>query len=425
VIIASLPKGTRLSAESAAARHRINTALLWLQVPALVLFGLCGPMPMSEALLLPLITIVFAAAAAAARGRPVAWTLTSFGLISITLVGIEVSGGSMVAHFHIFVMIAFIALYQAWKSLLAAVLAIAVHHTVIGMLFPDHVFGMHMSGWPLIGMIAFHSGMLLLEVLGILVMWHFAEKAEAENVAATEAAEAERRAAEAAREEAAEFEALAKQAQSDVNVVHGLATQATLIRTGAEEIDRAVENVSVQMQRLTEAVQRISERAHLAMNAASNGRDAATTAAEEVQRLETAMTEIATVNSIISKLAAQTNLLSLNATIEAARAGEFGRGFAVVANEVKQLAAETSSSADNVNVVMDTVIDGTRSVSESFASTSDVVEQIHSIHIEIATSVDNQAAVADEVSRALANVTAATRSIMASIDELTATAGSL
>ncbi|MBL4933255.1 methyl-accepting chemotaxis protein [Clostridium sp. YIM B02565] len=70
--------------------------------------------------------------------------------------------------------------------------------------------------------------------------------------------------------------------------------------------------------------------------------------------------DVGQILSTILEISEQTNLLALNAAIEAARAGESGRGFAVVAEEVRQLAEQSGTSAENIRNIITRVIETTK-----------------------------------------------------------------
>lgn len=78
---------------------------------------------------------------------------------------------------------------------------------------------------------------------------------------------------------------------------------------------------------------------------------------------------------VIDEIASQTNLLSLNASIEAARAGDAGKGFAVVAEEIRKLADQSLSAAQQIGGI----------VQQIQAQTGQMVDAVHQAG-EIVTS---------------------------------------
>jgi len=61
---------------------------------------------------------------------------------------------------------------------------------------------------------------------------------------------------------------------------------------------------------------------------------------------------IQSITEQIQDVSDRTNILAINASIEAARAGEVGKGFRIIANEVRNLATQTGSFAQEIDATI-------------------------------------------------------------------------
>ncbi|ACJ28748.1 Methyl-accepting chemotaxis protein [Shewanella piezotolerans WP3] len=143
---------------------------------------------------------------------------------------------------------------------------------------------------------------------------------------------------------------------------------------------------------------------------------------EVVDSIEQDSHAIANVLSEIKGIAEQTNLLALNAAIEAARAGETGRGFAVVADEVRQLSIRTSESTAQISNIVTKFQSSTQTAADAmevshkkadqsaelaknadsaFDQLRDSIGRIHEMSELNAVAMNQQTAVATEISQAI------------------------
>ncbi len=129
----------------------------------------------------------------------------------------------------------------------------------------------------------------------------------------------------------------------------------------------------------------------------------------------------------ITDIATQTNLLSLNASIEAARAGDAGRGFAVVADEIRQLADQSSESADKIKSIVERLLaDSASSVSvleklnESFGVQGEQLDSTKANMVSMSGNVTSVKDTSTSISKQVSALNEAKNSLMEIISDLSA-----
>ena len=223
--------------------------------------------------------------------------------------------------------------------------------------------------------------------------------------------------------------------------ISDIQTGTEAISIAAEQLARSAEmlagGVTVESARVEETIRGLAAVTALIQRTAAATRDVAALAqrgAAHASESEAAVREtvgaLITVTSAVGSIhdiADETNLLALNAAIEAARVGEHGRGFAVVAEGVRELAAQSRTSA----VAAQDVARSSRGVAEragalvqqlvpTIRETSDLVESVSRVSAEQAEHIATVGEAMEEVERINGENSTAAQQLAATAEELSA-----
>ncbi|MHA6785180.1 ATP-binding protein [Pseudonocardia saturnea] len=178
-----LPRGNTLEDQAWRRRHRLLRWTLGLHLPGLALLGLAlgnSALLIGAALVGPVLGLVMGVLV---TNRRLASFFVTGGLVFCSAALVVLTSGSIEAHFHFFIIIGFIALYQDWVPFLWNVAFTVVSHGVGTIWLGDLIFA-HPAGqanpwlWS-----AIHGLGVLAACVGMVIFWRITEDEQAEKEA--------------------------------------------------------------------------------------------------------------------------------------------------------------------------------------------------------------------------------------------------
>ncbi|TXK76599.1 methyl-accepting chemotaxis protein [Paenibacillus sp. N3.4] len=208
---------------------------------------------------------------------------------------------------------------------------------------------------------------------------------------------------------------------------------------GSKESARAMEELTLGVQRVAASCSIVREVSQVTSDMAFQGNEIIQNAvmnmnlanqtvnetSDIITRLSERIKKINNIIEVMSEISTRTNLLSLNASIEAARAGEYGRGFSVVATEIRNLAEQSRNSATQVKAIIEVIQSDTMDAVNSIKIGTQTVERGTNLVQEAGESfnhilqdIDSMVGQIEEISASTEEMSAGSEQVTATVEEL-------
>lgn len=209
-------------------------------------------------------------------------------------------------------------------------------------------------------------------------------------------------------------EVIAEMIRSIQQVSENVTTQATFVEETSAAVTEMAENISS----VSSIAQRASTVSQSLRKTSEEGERIVSDTVTAIQEVSDASDQVTEIVKLISKIAAQTNLLAMNAAIEAAHAGDAGAGFAVVADEVRTLASESASSAkrivERIKLMHERIENGvalSTKAGQAFQSVAEDVQNTDDLIRTISDAMNEQQAAIQDVLSSIDTLVQATEQI--------------
>lgn len=207
-----------------------------------------------------------------------------------------------------------------------------------------------------------------------------------------------------------------------------VAQGAQALSQGATEQASAIEQLSASILEVSEYTKKNANNVELAdgyvveaKNDIDISRDYMNQMLSAMDEINTSSSEISKIIKVIDDIAFQTNILALNAAVEAARAGAAGKGFAVVADEVRNLASKSADAAKQTTLLIEGSVDSVKRGTDIAEKTAQALETAQEQSENVVQTISKVKSASEEQASAIAQITQGVEQISAVVQTNSAT----